>query len=103
MTPPASDFRKLCAEFVELCKYERTYTKMIELVNRADAALDILPTELTDEKLHEKLLTLEEQLWEQYKTIGYQGDEFMYDDCFGYALCDYHAVITGKGWIKSPQ
>ena len=97
------DFRALCAEFVELCKYERTYTKMIELVDRADAVLDTLPTELTDEKLHEKLLTLEEELWEQYKTIDHKGNEFMSDDCFGYALCDYHAVITVKGWVKSSQ
>jgi len=40
------DFRALCAEFVEICKYDRTYTQTMELVARADAALATIPPEL---------------------------------------------------------
>jgi hypothetical protein len=52
MTDFTPIFRALCAEFVELCKYERTYTKMIELVDRADATLATTPPEPpTDDEL----------------------------------------------------
>ena len=41
------DFRALCAEFIEVCKYDRTYTQTMELVARARAALATPPPELT--------------------------------------------------------
>jgi hypothetical protein len=37
------DFRALCEEFVEICKHDRTYTRTMELVARADAALATPP------------------------------------------------------------
>jgi hypothetical protein len=39
------DFRALCAEFVEVCKYDRTYTQTIKFVTRARAALATPPPE----------------------------------------------------------
>ena len=121
MTTPASDFRSLCNEefwrkhaLEQLLHASTSYrlgvysSEELELYEkRARFFLDrwpqAKPPQLTNEKLHEKLFTLEEQLWEQYKTVDHKRDEFMSDDCFGYALCDYHAVITVKGWVKSPQ
>jgi hypothetical protein len=45
MTDTTPDFRALCAEFVEICKHDRTYTQTMELVARADAALATPPPE----------------------------------------------------------
>ena len=46
------DFRALCAEFVEICKYDRIHTQTMELVDRADAALAISPKKRpTDDEL----------------------------------------------------
>jgi hypothetical protein len=44
----------------------------------------------------EELLALKEKLWGKYKTIPYQGEEFMYGDAFKSALSDYRAVL--KRW-----
>jgi len=44
----------------------------------------------------EELLALKEKLWNKYKTIGYLGEEFMYDSSFGHALSDYRAIL--KRW-----
>jgi len=64
-----------------------------ELIAFARAALATTPPEPpTDDELD----ALEEKLWNKYKTIGYQGEEFMYDSSFGHALTDYRAVL--KRW-----
>ena len=47
----------------------------------------------------EELLALEKKLWHEYKTIPYQGDEFMYDDGFRYALRDYRAALERWGHV----
>ena len=49
----------------------------------------------------EERLALQEKLWGKYKTIPYQGDEFMYDDGFEYALalCDYRSILKVR-WGK---
>jgi hypothetical protein len=61
---PTPDFRALCAEFVEICKHDRTYTQTIELVARADAALATPPPEPpTDEEL-------DELSWNWYSKTG---------------------------------
>jgi hypothetical protein len=51
------------------------------------------PPVATDEELD----ALEEKLWNEYKTIGYLGEEFMYDSSFGHALTDYRAVLERWG------
>jgi hypothetical protein len=51
---PTPDFRALCAEFVEICKHDRTYTQTIKFVARARAALATPPPEPpTDEELYD--------------------------------------------------
>jgi len=87
------DFRALCAEFVEICKHDRTYTQTMELVARANAALATPPPEPPTD---EELLALKEKLWDKYKTIPYQWEEFMYGDAFESALSDYRAIL--KRW-----
>ena len=45
----------------------------------------------------EKLLALQEKLWDEYKIIPYQGGEFMSDDGFRHALSDYRAALERWG------
>lgn len=45
----------------------------------------------------EELLALKEKLWDKYKTIPYQWEEFMYGDAFESALSDYRAVLERWG------
>jgi hypothetical protein len=53
------DFRALCAELVEICKHDLTYTQTMELVARAEAALATPPPEPpTDEELRKLWLDL---------------------------------------------
>jgi hypothetical protein len=100
------ELRALCAElFDQLSAYEEcndgeevsqhwNYTNCNELLHRARAALATPPPEPpTDEELD----ALEEKLWKEYKTIGYLGEEFMYDSSFGNALSDYRAVLERWG------
>jgi len=44
-----------------------------------------------------ELDALEEKLWNEYKTIGYLGEEFMYDSSFKHALSDYRAALERWG------
>ena len=54
----------------------------------------------TDEELHQ----LEEMLWDRYKTLGFQGEEFMYDHSFGFALADFaRAVLAHWGTSNLTQ
>jgi hypothetical protein len=61
----------------------------VELVDRARAALaQPEPEGVTYENWRHEL---NERLWDSYKTVGYQGEEFMYDSDFGIAfdaICD---------------
>ena len=98
------DFRALCAELVTAFKDENTYTQRIEILERARAALVTLPPTdeelmVLEEELEKELMVLEKRLWDKYKTIPYQGDEFMYDDGFEYALCDYRSFLQIR-WGK---
>ena len=45
----------------------------------------------------EERLALQEKLWGKYKTIPYQGEEFMYGDAFESALSDYRAALERWG------
>ena len=45
----------------------------------------------------DELLALKEKLWGKYKTIPYQGEEFMYGDAFKSALSDYRAALERWG------
>ena len=96
MTTLAPDFRSLCAELVdELHAYKvANPNHTTDLIDRARTALATPPPEPpTDEELD----ALEEKLWNEYKTIGYQGEEFMYDSSFGHALIDYRTVLERWG------
>ena len=46
----------------------------------------------TDEEMDE----LKEMLWDQYKTLGYQGEEFMYEHPFGFALDDFARAVLAR-------
>ena len=56
------------------------------------AALAEQPVGPTDEELGQ----LEEMLWDRYKTLGYQGEEFMYDQTFGLALADFARAVLAR-------
>ena len=89
------DFRALGAKIVELwdadCDIHVEINELRELLATpppTDEELMVL-----EEELEKELMVLEKKLWDKYKTIPYQGDEFMYDDGFEYALCDYRSFL----------
>lgn len=99
-TPDFPDFRALAQELVETWDATADFDfndfghAAAEIVDRARIELATPPRELpTDEELN----ALEKKLWDEYKTIPYQGDEFMYDDDFRYALIDYRAALERWG------
>ena len=51
------------------------------------------PPEPTDEEL----IALKERLWGEYRSIGYQFEEFIDDLSFGHALSDYRAALERWG------
>jgi hypothetical protein len=55
-------------------------------------ALAEQPVGPTDEELDQ----LEEMLWDRYKTLGFQGEEFMYDHSFGFALADFARAVLAR-------
>jgi hypothetical protein len=90
-----TDFRALCEELVEaLDECQRPYGDQPEsaLVWKARAALAEQPVGPTDEELDQ----LEEMLWDRYKTLGFQGEEFMYDHSFGFALADFARAVLAR-------
>jgi hypothetical protein len=56
----------------------------------------VQPVGPTDEELDQ----LEEMLWDRYKTLGFQGEEFMYDHSFGFALADFARAVLAR-WGQS--
>jgi hypothetical protein len=56
------------------------------------AALAEQPVAPTDEELDQ----LEEMLWDRYKTLGFQGEEFMYEHSFGFALADFARAVLAR-------
>jgi hypothetical protein len=86
----APDFRALCEELLDELQYQTSYETNAELQDRARAALATPPPEPPTD---EELLALKEKLWDKYKTIPYQWEEFMYSDAFKSALSDYRAVL----------
>jgi hypothetical protein len=84
MTDP--NYKALCAELADaLAEQDRCWM----LINDARAALaQPEPEGVTDEDWRHEL---NGRLWGSYKTIGYQGEEFMYDSDFDIAfnaICD---------------
>jgi hypothetical protein len=101
-TPDFPDFRELCKELdalmIDLASTHPNLSEngvriVNELSDRADAALATPPPEPPTD---EELLALKEKLWDKYKTIPYQWEEFMYGDAFESALSDYRAIL--KRW-----
>ena len=73
---------------------------VLSIVDIARAALEKwerLATPPPKPPTDEELNALEEKLWDEYKTISHQRDEFMYDDGFRYALSDYRAALEKWG------
>jgi hypothetical protein len=90
-----TDFRALCEELTTTLEFtwDGRRPKVIqELLNRARAALAEQPVGPTDEELDE----LKEMLWDQYKTLGFQGEEFMYEHSFGFALADFARAVLAR-------
>jgi hypothetical protein len=92
------NFRALCADLLdclEKANWPLRHKIIFELcVDSARAALTTPPPEPpTDDELD----ALEEKLWNEYKTIGYLGEEFMYDSSFGHALTDYRIALERWG------
>ena len=86
MTNP--DFRALCANLTAALNDWQCRTDddgYAALIDCARTALAEQPVAPTDEELDE----LKENLWDRYKTLGFQGEEFMYEHSFGFALDDY--------------
>lgn len=53
----------------------------------------VAPVVPTDEEWD----AMKERLWDQYQTIGYQGERFMYDNDFSTAFDDARAVLAHWG------
>ena len=84
-----TDWRDLCAELVEalddwqLGGGPPEDTADADLILRARAAL-AQPEPVGGKR--EMWEDLKERLWDQYQTVGYQGERFMYDGDFGTAF-----------------
>ena len=94
MTTP-TDFRALCSEVIFVWSRSTNpddlHENMIPLVDRARAALaEPEPEGPTDEEWD----AIKDRLWEQYETVGYQGERFMYDADFYTALDVARQEIT---------
>jgi hypothetical protein len=90
MTDPTPDFRALLADDA----YAASFQSMGQY---RTALLKALATPPPEPPTDEELDALEEKLWNEYKTIGYLGEEFMYDSSFVDALSDYRAVLERWG------
>jgi hypothetical protein len=66
--------------------------KIEAICNRHPAALAEQPVLPTNEELDQ----LEEMLWDRYKTLGFQGEEFMFDHSFGFALADFASAAHAR-------
>jgi hypothetical protein len=99
----STDFRALCAELIKQMQELHTMVwgeapHLLDEDRGGNAYLDLdiedvlekarlaltqpEPVAPTDEEWED----LKERLWNQYETIGYQGERFMYDSDFGTAL-----------------
>lgn len=95
-----TDFRALCVELTDCLekadwphRYKAVFQQWADI---SRAALAEQPVGPTDEELHQ----LEEMLWGRYKTLGFQGEEFMYDHSFGFALADFARAVLAR-WGRS--
>jgi hypothetical protein len=80
------DFRALLADDAYAASFQ-------SLKQYRTALLKALANTLPEPPTDEELLALKEKLWDKYKTIPYQWEEFMYSDAFKSALSDYRAVL----------
>lgn len=112
------DFRALCVELVDELDYQTSSHEADELIDRARALLaepvvawepmplpgdaeglaEVFWAEPEDEgPSDEELEAIELALWDKYRTKGWGGEEFMYDNNFSYALEEYRAVLARWG------
>ena len=102
-----TDFRAQCAELLaaiqlytglNLASSEMSSTEITgRLMDAMAATRAALATPPPEPPTDEERLALQEKLWGKYKTIPYQGEEFMYGDAFESALSDYRAALERWG------
>jgi hypothetical protein len=105
MTNP--DYRALCAELLAAIQF---YTKLNpaaidmsafelteKLMDAMAATVAALAEPVTEGPSELELETIELALWDKYRTKGWGGEEFMYDNNFSYALEEYRAVLARWG------
>jgi hypothetical protein len=90
---PDPNYKALCAELLAAMQTDN-WEECEEVWARAEAALaqpeSAAPTD-------EEWDAMKERLWDQYQTIGYQGERFMYDNDFSTAFDDARAVLARWG------
>jgi hypothetical protein len=106
----STDYRALCAELVETLaqhqdRLEDAYhpdhpeadrlDRSFRLLERARAALEAQPE--PEGPTDAEWDAMKERLWDQYETIGYQGERFMYDSDFSTAFDVARAVLARWG------
>jgi len=95
-----TDYRALCANLTAALNDWQCRTDddgYAALIDCARAALAEQPVGPTDEELHQ----LEEMLWDRYKTLGFQGEEFMYEHSFGFALDDFARAVLSRWGVPA--
>ena len=81
MTNP---YRIMCSELLAWAEHTSShYYKQPDVLNRARALLAQPVAEVLTDEEWDALVT---RAWDQHKTVGYQGERFMYDSDFGNAL-----------------
>jgi hypothetical protein len=93
-----TDFRALCADLVKQLEGWQCYASPdgpnAQVLDRARAALaQPEPEGPTDEEWE----ALKDRLLDRYKTVGYQGEVFIYDRDFDVALDDVRQELARWG------
>ena len=102
MTNP---YRALCAELIEAVLSDDSHIDCRQIARRARALLAEqpvsppykLPEPEAEGPTDEELEAIELALWDKYRTKGWGGSEFMYDNNFSYALEEYRTVLARWG------
>ena len=82
-----TDYRAMCAELLVLAEESISYRAQVdEAVNLIDHARALLAQPEPEGVSADEWDALVERAWDKYKTVGYQGELFMYDSDFGNAL-----------------
>jgi hypothetical protein len=99
--PHEPNFRALCAELYSLAhdlldpepRSSEAIVRHEEIFDRTRAALAAEPQGPTNEEWEEA----KEKLWKRWRTKGYQGEEFMYDNDFDSSLDEARDFLARWG------